>query len=136
MTGRPFLDSNVVLYSVVQGDPRSETAASILAAGAWISMQVLAEVIALARRKLAMPWPDIDRLITHLHTVCPDPVQVGPAIFRDARRIAERYGYRIFDAQVLAAAISINATLLFSEHMQHGQVIDGRLTIRSPFLPA
>ena len=47
-------------------------------------------------------------------------------------RIAECYGYHIFDSLILAAALDAKCTLVYSEDMQDGQKI-GELTIRNPF---
>jgi predicted nucleic acid-binding protein len=48
-------------------------------------------------------------------------------------RIATQYGYHIYDALVAAAALEAECMTVYSEHMQDGQIIDGRLTIRNPF---
>ena len=39
-----------------------------------------------------------------------------------------------YDALIVAAALLAGCRTLHSEDMQHGQVVDGRLTIRNPFL--
>jgi predicted nucleic acid-binding protein len=44
----------------------------------------------------------------------------------------ERYGYYIYDALVIAAALEASCRTLYSEDMRDGQVIEG-LTIRNPF---
>jgi predicted nucleic acid-binding protein len=46
--------------------------------------------------------------------------------------IAERFGFRIYDSVILAAAIEAGCTMLLSEDMQDGQHV-GSLTIRNPF---
>ncbi len=46
--------------------------------------------------------------------------------------IAERFGFRIYDSVILAAAIEAGCTTMFSEDMQDGQTVAG-LTIRNPF---
>jgi predicted nucleic acid-binding protein len=46
-----------------------------------------------------------------------------------------RYGYSIYDALILAAALEADCDVLYTEDMQNGQVI-GPLTIRNPFLIA
>ncbi len=50
----------------------------------------------------------------------------------EALKLAARYGYRIYDALILAAAIETGCDVLYSEDMQDGQHI-GALTIRNPF---
>jgi predicted nucleic acid-binding protein len=49
-----------------------------------------------------------------------------------ALRIAERYGFQIYDSLIVAAALEAGCTTLYSEDMQDGQSID-TLTIRNPF---
>jgi predicted nucleic acid-binding protein len=50
-----------------------------------------------------------------------------------ALKIAEDRGYGIYDALVIAAALEAGCTTLYSEDLQDGQVLDGKLTIRNPF---
>ena len=51
----------------------------------------------------------------------------------EALRIAERYGYSIFDSSIVASALEAGSDTLWSEGMQHGVTIDGRLRIANPF---
>ncbi len=51
----------------------------------------------------------------------------------EALRLAERYGYAIFDALMIAAALRAGSDTLWSDDMQDGMVIDGRLRIANPF---
>ena len=48
--------------------------------------------------------------------------------------IAERYGFSLYDSLIIAAAREAGCTTLFSEDLQHRQVIDGALTVRNPFV--
>jgi hypothetical protein len=47
-----------------------------------------------------------------------------------ALRIGEKYGYEIYDALILAAALDGECETLCSEDLQDGQIIDGRLSVR------
>ena len=49
-------------------------------------------------------------------------------------QIAARDGFHIYDSLLLASALEAGSTVFLSEDMQHGRVIDSRLTIRNPFL--
>ncbi|MCY7350108.1 MAG: hypothetical protein LH606_05515 [Cytophagaceae bacterium] len=51
----------------------------------------------------------------------------------DALRIKGRYGYQFYDSLIIATALQVGCTVLYSEDMQDGQVIDLRLTILNPF---
>jgi predicted nucleic acid-binding protein len=47
--------------------------------------------------------------------------------------LAQRYRLGIFDAMIAAAALEAGCESLWSEDMQHGLVVDRRLTVRNPF---
>jgi predicted nucleic acid-binding protein len=86
-----------------------------------------------ARRKTKMPWVEIRRALDGIKVLCPDPLPITLDTHGEALAIAERYSYRIYDALIVASALEARCAILYSEDMQDGQVIDGRLTIRNPF---
>lgn len=47
----------------------------------------------------------------------------------------ERNNFSFWDSLIIAAALESHCTMLYTEDLQYGQVIDGRLTIVNPFLP-
>jgi predicted nucleic acid-binding protein len=132
-TGPPeFLDSNVLLYAFTT-DPRSVKAQALLERGCAIGVQSLNEFANVARRKLAMSWQEVRDALDAIRTLCRSATPLDLDAHTDALRIAERYGCAIFDALVIAAALRAGSETLWSEDMQHGMVIDGRLRIVDPF---
>jgi predicted nucleic acid-binding protein len=129
-----FFDTNVLLYAIAENDPRSARAEALLAGGGMIGIQGLNEFVAVARRKLAMSWKDITEALDAIVVLCPSPISVTSELHREALRVAESYGYAIYDALVVAAALKAKCKTLYSEDFQHGQVLDGKLTIQNPFL--
>ncbi len=134
MTGRAFLDTNVFVYALLQDDPRSDEAEKLIAEGGAISVQVLNEFAAVVRRKIKMPWDEVRFAIENIENLCPNPLPSTIQTHQEALAIAEKYGFKIYDALVVASALEARCTILYSEDMQDGQVIDRRLTIRNPFL--
>jgi len=132
MNDKPFLDTNVVLYAFSQDDTRRQMAETLLAAGGALSVQVLNEFIAVARRKLDKSWKEVRRALDVLRVFCPEPVALTVETHERAVHIAERYGYSIFDALIIATALYAGDSTLYTEDMREGQAIDG-LTIRNPF---
>lgn len=53
---------------------------------------------------------------------------------RHSFAISIKYGFSHWDSLIVAAALEAECTTLYSEDMQHGRVIEGRLTIINPFL--
>jgi predicted nucleic acid-binding protein len=133
MSDRVFFDTNVFVYAIVQDDPRSDHAEELVAEGGTVSVQVLSEFAAVARRKTRMPWIEIGLALESIKALCPDPLPITLGTHKEALAIAEKYGYKIYDALIVASALEAKCTILYSEDMQDGQVVDHRLTIRNPF---
>jgi predicted nucleic acid-binding protein len=51
-----------------------------------------------------------------------------------ALKIAQKYGFNIYDALMIAAALQAGSAILYSEDLQDGLVVDHTLTIRNPFI--
>ncbi len=130
--GKPFFDTNVIVYAFGRDDPRTAAAVRLLAGGGVIGVQTLNEFVAFAVRKLRMPWRDVLEALRAIRVICPSPVSLTLQVHEDALRIAGRYGYHIYDSLVIAAALDASCRTLYSEDMQDGQTIEG-LTIRNPF---
>ena len=133
MNAKPFLDTNVVLYAFRKGDSRSQEAEALLAKGGLISVQVLNEFAAVARRKLNKSWEEIRRALGILRVFCPEAAPLTVKTHEAASQIAERYKYSIYDGLIIAAALETGCKVLYSEDLEDGQVIDNSLTIRNPF---
>jgi predicted nucleic acid-binding protein len=133
MNAKPFFDTNVLVYVIGENDARTAPAEALVAKGGVVSVQVLNELAAVARRKLGMTWPDIEEVLAAIRVLCPSPVPLTIETHEAGLRIAARYQFHIYDALVAAAAIEAECTTLYSEDLPDGQVIDGSLTIRNPF---
>lgn len=132
LSGRPFFDTTILFYAIASEDPRAAIAEELLAAGGQISVQVLNEFVAVARRKLAMPWDEIQDALSAVRALCEPPTLLSVKTHESALKIAAQYGYQIYDALILATAVDAGCDTLYTEDMQAGQSI-GPLTIRNPF---
>jgi predicted nucleic acid-binding protein len=122
---------------MVLGDPRQDRAQQLLGQGGTVSVQVLNEFVAVARRKMHMPWEDVVEALDAIRILFPSPVAIAVETHEAALRIARQHGYGIYDAMIVAAALGAKCSTLYSEDLQDGQVIEEQLTIQNPFrLPA
>ena len=134
MNDKAFFDTNVLLYTIGQHDARTPAAEALLASGGVVSVQVLNELASVAHRKLQMSWQDVTDALGAIRILCPSPIAITAGIHDAALLLAVRHSYHIYDALIVAAALEADCTTLYSEDLQSGQVIDGRLTIRNPFI--
>ena len=130
-----FFDTNVLVY-IASGDPtKADRAETLVGEGGVVSVQVLNEIASVARRKMRMTWAETHMFLSLLcgllpvHTVTIETHETGLAL-------AERHNLSIYDAMIAAAAVHADCDVLWSEDMQHGMVIDGRLRIVNPFRAA
>ena len=133
MNAKGFFDTNVLVYIVGQEDERTAVAEALVAGGGVLSVQVLNELAAVARRKLGLTWDEVGEALAAIRVLCPSPVALTIETHEAGLRIAAQYQFHIHDALVAAAALEAGCTTLYSEGLQDGQVIDGCLTIRNPF---
>ncbi len=133
MSGRPFIDTNILLYSVAKADRRNDRAAALLQAGGVISVQVVNEFANVALRKLGWAWPEIAATLSDFRILCPEPMPIGVATHEAALAIGARHGFAFYDCLIIASALEAGCDTLLSEDMQDGRVVEGSLTIRNPF---
>ncbi len=87
------------------------------AARGRISVQVLNEFAAVATCKLGLSWAEIGEAVDVVRAVCPvEPLTVET--HERARRIAERYGFRFYDALIVFAALLAGCKVLYSAATQ------------------
>jgi len=130
----PFFDTNVLLYLLSADPAKADRAESLLSDGGTISVQVLNEFASVALRKLELPVAELREILEPVRSVC----RVEP-VTEDthdrALALVERYGFSFFDALLIAAALRAGCARLYSEDLQHGQLIDRQLRIVNPFQP-
>jgi predicted nucleic acid-binding protein len=126
-----FFDTNVLVY-IASGDAaKADRAEAIVAAGGAISVQVLNELANVARRTMRMSWADTHaflNLLRGLLTVHPFALETHEA----GLRLAERYGFAIYNAMIVTSALHAGCDTLWSEDMQHGMTLDEGLRIVNP----
>lgn len=135
MSAKAFFDTNVLIYAFAQGDARADAAETALAGGGVVNVQVLNEFTAVAVRKLGMSWDEVMEALAAVRVFCPAPRPLTVMVHETGLRIARQYGYRIYDALIIAAALEAGCEVMLSEDLQHGRSIEG-LTIRNPFKQA
>lgn len=132
MTGKPFLDTNVVAYALTNDVRKKTIAEELLLGKPCISIQVVNELVSACIRKLSYSREAAiaaGRMVMELCDVLP----LDGSDVEQAFQLSERYGFSHWDALILAAAIRHGCGVVLSEDMQHGQNIVGNLRIDNPF---
>ncbi|RZK92353.1 MAG: PIN domain-containing protein [Hymenobacter sp.] len=136
MSGKIFLDTNVLIYAYSAYEPLKKAQAQALIANAngntWLSTQVLVEFVNVSHRKLKASWADVQIALIEL-TASYQIAQTTPVTIAHATRLAHRYGFSWFDALIVAAALACDCETLYSEDLNAGQLIEGTLRVVNPF---
>ena len=131
-----FLDSNIVIYAYCNNsaDKRQKAQELFVEGKIVISTQVLQEMTNTLYRKFKVDFHTIRLLLGEcVHNVSTLYVNTRETIFF-ACNIAERYSYSFYDSLIIASALDTGCQILYSEDMQHNQLIEGKLKIVNPFL--
>lgn len=93
--------------------------------------QVMAEFVAVARRKKLVGDESIDQWLIFLGT-CP-LVPVDDAYVRMGLDLARRYQIHYYDAALLGAAERLGASIFYTEDLNHNQIY-GSVRAVNPFI--
>lgn len=126
-----FFDTNVILYLLDHGE-KADTAERLLSGGGVVSVQVLNETLVNCIRKGGMTWEEAGEFLSGIRQLC-RVVDVTSEIHDVGRAVGERYGFSVYDAMIVAAALVAGSTVLYSEDMQNGMIVGEKLSIVNPF---
>jgi predicted nucleic acid-binding protein len=127
-----FFDTNILVYAQ-QAGAKGERARALFLQGGKLSVQVLNEFAAVARRKQGKGWRDIGEAIADVLMLVDPPLALTLELHDAARGLAADQKLSFYDALIVASAIGGGCDVLYSEDMQHGRGI-GSLAIINPFL--
>jgi predicted nucleic acid-binding protein len=139
MTGKTFVDSNVLIYAHDADAGKKRATAARILRELWtdrlgaLSLQVLQEFYVNVTRKISSPLSrESARAVVSTYAVwC---VETTPAEVTAAFRIEGEARIGFWDALIVAAALKASADRILSEDLNRGQRIRG-IRIENPFRP-
>ncbi|HBW19009.1 MAG: PIN domain-containing protein [Streptosporangiaceae bacterium] len=141
MSGRSFLDTNIVVYAADESPAERDkhlTAVELLRQepdSLVLSTQVLQEFYYVVTRRIAMPL-DPDRAAAAVRGLA--RLEVIPAdteLVLAAITICRSSQLSLWDALIIEAAYQAGCERVLTEDLSHGQVLKGVL-VENPFRPA
>ena len=131
---RIALDTNVLIYChSLTCEDKMLIAIDFFSKTPVVSSQVISEYLNVMRKKFGMEKNAIMQLCSSWLEQC----TVQPVVLSTvklAQNLIGKYGFQIFDGIIIAAALEANCDNLYSEDMQHGQVVENTLKIVNPFV--
>ena len=133
MNDRIFIDSNILIYTIDDAELQKQTTANSIVEnlaekGGVISTQVLQEFYNVAVKKLKLPKEYVKELIEPLAD-CFTVHKNSVADILRAIDISIKTKFSFWDSLIISAAISENCNRLYSEDLNHGQIVDNILIL-------
>ena len=131
-----FIDTNIWVYAHLKkaSDARHARALALLQSAKVfvISPQVVAEYYnVMLRNKQTDAWIQANLRAMFARTRLQP---ANAAVLSTALELRARYGFSFWDCQIAASAIEAQCTTLWTEDMQHGQVLSKVLKVVNPLL--
>ena len=128
-----FIDASVLFYLLSNDARKADRVEQLLAERGTISVQVLNEFAAVALRKTDVALRDVKVILDTVRAVCTvEPVTA--ATHDRGVEVCERYKFSFYDSLIIASALIVGSTVLYTEDLQHGQIIERQLRVANPFV--
>lgn len=137
MSDKVFVDTNIWVYAKIESRDISKHKNAILClkgitAHVIISTQVVNEFYsALVKNKIKDPYIQkaIEQMIKEVEVL-----ELSMRTIRKSWHIKLKYHFSIYDSPIIASALEAGCATLFTEDLQHKQLIENKLRIISPFI--
>jgi predicted nucleic acid-binding protein len=136
MRDKLFLDSNIILYSYSKTELNKNKIANNLIFSLdeiTISTQVINEITNILYKKFKLDARSIEDVILEIDNNF-KIVNFSLTTQIKAIKIKDKYRLQYYDSLILATALENGCTILYSEDMQHNQIIENQLKIINPFI--
>ena len=133
-----FIDTNVLIYALDSRHENKRTIARSIISQALenphahvVSTQILQEYFVTATKKMGISAEDCSEHIHYFTRM--NLVTISVEIIQQAILLHRKHAFSFWDALVIQSAIFSECTHLYSEDLQHNQIIHG-IRIINPFL--
>jgi predicted nucleic acid-binding protein len=128
-----FIDSNIIVYLVDnRSKEKTKKAQDFLSPDFFISTQVITENVNVCLKKLHLNKEttfDFARRILNRFRI----LQITEATLLKSFEISIKYQLSSWDSIIIATAILNNCSIIYSEDMQDGLIVENSVTIINPF---
>ena len=141
MKSKIFIDSNIWIYAFLESEKERAKQQHILSllenipsvSTVFVSVQVINEFHWILSRKYGIDDVTIKAKVTKGIAAVANIAPLDFKVYQDAYRIRGKYNVSFWDSLIVASALNNGCTILYSEDMQHGLMIDSKLKVINPF---
>lgn len=131
---KALVDTNVLIYAYSSTELNKKQASlEILSSNnIMLNTQVINEFIWIMTKKFSVDLKVLTMIIKNLFDSYRIEIIEKETIIK-AMSISSRYGYTHWDSLILANALLNNCRIVYTEDMQHKQIIEGKVQIINPY---
>ncbi len=133
MPDKCFVDTNVLLYSLDRSAEKQAVAFKLWRQGVVLSTQVVMEFTNVCLKKLKFTKDEAFENALNLMAGAVVKLITEKSI-RQAFEISSTYQFNHWDSLIVASALEADCKVLYTEDLQHGQIINRKLKIVNPFV--
>lgn len=137
MSGKVFIDTNIWVYAKIEGNNSSKLKQAKyflknLSDQVIVSTQVINEYYnAIIKNRIEdiAIQDSIEQLLPNV-----DLQKISISTIRKNWDIKLKYKFSIYDSLIIASALEADCKILYTEDLQHNQLIEDRMQIINPFI--
>jgi len=135
MSDKITLDSNILIYAFANNnDFRKSIAKDIIAKCNIISLQAVNETSYILLKKFKLPEEELEKVIQFMKNQFIIS-SLTTNILDQTITLCKKYDFSFWDSMMIAAALENHCSIIYTEDLSHGQLIENRLRIIYPFIP-
>lgn len=135
-----FIDSNIWIYAFLNSEKEHAKQQQVVSflegipadSSVIASVQVINEFHWILSRKYGIDDATIKTKLTKGIAAIASIAPLDFKVYQDAFRIRGKYNVSFWDSLIAASALENKCTVLYSEDMQHGLLIDNKLKVVNP----
>ena len=134
MPDKAFIDTNILIYFISSDTERKAKAREVIlgSSDAVISSQVISEFISTCLHKRFLNIEEVSEA-SHGFMRALRLATIDESTINGALRLTKKYKFSYWDSLIVSAALENDCSVLYTEDLQHGQLINNRLRITNPF---
>ncbi|MEQ8187735.1 MAG: PIN domain-containing protein [Candidatus Eremiobacterota bacterium] len=134
MNNNSFLDTNILIYaySISELNKKNKSIELLNHKNIILSAQVINEFVWIMSRKYNVDLIKLDMIVKNLFDTY-RIVLIDKKVIELAIKLSIKYNFSYWDGLILSASLVNECNIIYTEDLQHGQIIDNKLTILNPF---
>ena len=136
MKDKIFIDTNIIIYCYSNSEMEKQIICQKLFetySELNISKQVINEMTNILFKKFKLSSFDIKNTVEQISNIA-FTCDFNFDTQIKAIELKDKYNLQYYDALIIATALENHCNIIFSEDMQHNQIIENQLTIINPFI--